>query len=104
MNYRVDLNLEKAMLAAMPIAFPLQCSTSVSDLHNISFSQYLTVRRRTVYEKKPKHGMSMTCPKASTPRPAHSSTGLSKHSHAASHAGLGVAEPRSPKALGIYLT
>lgn len=48
--------------------------------------------------------MSMTCPKASTPRPAHTSTGLSKHSHAASHAGLGVAEPRSPKALGIYLT
>lgn len=43
-------------------------------------------------------------PNASTPGPAHSRAGLSKHSHTAStQAGLGVAEPPFPMALGIYL-
>lgn len=74
------------------------------NLHNVSFSQSFTVRRRVMYEKTT-HDMGMTSPKAAPkPGPAQSSTGLSKHCHTASHAGLGVAEPPSHNALGIYLT
>lgn len=74
------------------------------NLHNVSFSQSLPVRRRVIYEKT-KHDMGMTWPKAAPkPGPAHSSTGLSKHCHTVSHAGLGVAQPPSRKALGIYVT
>lgn len=88
---------------SLPFAVLNLCFRFTLDLHNISFSQSLIVRRRFVYEKI-KHDIGMTCPKASTPGPAHSRAGLSKHSHTASRAGLGVAEPPSPKALGIYWT
>lgn len=46
----------------------------------------------------------MTWSRASTPGPSHSSTGLSKQTHTASHPGREAAEPPSPAALGIYKT
>jgi len=79
------------------------CFRFTFDLHKTRLSPSPTVRRRAVYELL-KHGMGMTCPKAGMPGSAHASTGLSEHIHAASHAGLGAPKPRSPNALGTYLT
>lgn len=83
---------------SFPFAVFNLCFRFTLDLHKIRFSPSPIVRRRVVYELL-KHAMSMTCPKPGTPGPAHSSTWLSKDSHAAPHAGLGAAEPRSPHAL-----
>lgn len=88
---------------SLPLAVFNLPSRFTLDLHKIGSNPSPFFRRRVVY-KLLKHGNGMACLKAGTPGPAHSSTGLSKHSHSASRASLGAAETLSPNVIRIYLT
>lgn len=82
---------------SLPLAVFNLCFRFTLDLHKIRFSPSPFARKRVEYKLlKTWHGYDM--PKAGTPGPAHSSTGLSKQSHSASRAGRGATEPHSPNA------